>query len=107
MRWLTTSDGLLITGSEAGMVVVPETTITAKGALGPGQMIAVDLDGEAGEGPRLYTDARSRTASPTPRPMPSGSSISAPSPTCPATTRPSRRAASTAPSCAAARSPPG
>ncbi|MBV8972620.1 MAG: glutamate synthase large subunit [Sphingomonadaceae bacterium] len=57
MRWLTTSDGLLITGSEAGMVVVPETTITAKGALGPGQMIAVDLDGDAGAGPRLYADA--------------------------------------------------
>ena len=56
MRWLTTADGLLITGSEAGMVVVPETTITAKGALGPGQMIAVDLDGEPGEAPRLYTD---------------------------------------------------
>ncbi len=57
MRWLTTSDGLLITGSEAGMVVVPETSITAKGALGPGEMIAVDLDGEPGEGPRLYGDA--------------------------------------------------
>ena len=56
MRWLTTSDGLLITGSEAGMVVVPETSITAKGALGPGQMIAVDLDGEGGEGPRFYSD---------------------------------------------------
>ncbi len=56
MRWLTTSDGLLITGSEAGMVVVPETTITAKGALGPGQMIAVDLDGDRGEGARLYRD---------------------------------------------------
>ncbi len=56
MRWLTTTDGLLITGSEAGMVVVPETTITAKGALGPGQMIAVDLDGDDGQGPRLYRD---------------------------------------------------
>ncbi len=56
MRWLTTTDGLLITGSEAGMVVVPETTITAKGALGPGQMIAVDLDGDGGEGARLYRD---------------------------------------------------
>ena len=54
MRWLTTSDGLLVTGSEAGMVVVPETTITAKGALGPGQMIAVDLDGA--DGARFYDD---------------------------------------------------
>ncbi len=56
MRYLLTNDGLLITGSEAGMVVVPETSIAMKGALGPGQMIAVDLDGEAGEGPRFYSD---------------------------------------------------
>ena len=33
----------LIVGSESGMVVVPESTIVAKGRLGPGQMIAVDL----------------------------------------------------------------
>ena len=56
MRYLLTYDGLLVTGSEAGMVVVPETSITAKGALGPGEMIAVDLDGEPGEGPRFYSD---------------------------------------------------
>ena len=56
MRYLRTSDGLLITGSEAGMVVVPETSIVEKGRLGPGQMIAVDLDGEPGAGPMLYHD---------------------------------------------------
>ncbi|MGI4878590.1 MAG: glutamate synthase central domain-containing protein, partial [Janthinobacterium lividum] len=56
MRYLLTNDGLLVTGSEAGMVAVPETSITAKGALGPGEMIAVDLDGEPGEGPRFYSD---------------------------------------------------
>ena len=44
LRYTRTSDGLLIVGSESGMVVVPESTIVAKGRLGPGQMIAVDLD---------------------------------------------------------------
>jgi glutamate synthase (NADPH/NADH) large chain len=51
LRTTQTADGLLIVGSETGMVVVPEAQIVAKGALGPGQMIAVDLD----EG-ILYTD---------------------------------------------------
>ncbi|MBB4152293.1 glutamate synthase (NADPH/NADH) large chain [Sphingomonas jinjuensis] len=44
LRYSLTSDGLLIVGSETGMVVVPESTVVAKGRLGPGQMIAVDLD---------------------------------------------------------------
>ena len=44
LRYTRTNDGLLIVGSESGMVVVPESTIIAKGRLGPGQMIAVDLD---------------------------------------------------------------
>ena len=52
MRYVITGDGLLIAGSEAGMVPVDETTIREKGALGPGQMIAVDM----AEG-RLYHDA--------------------------------------------------
>jgi len=52
LRYTLTNDDLLIVGSEAGMVVVPEATVIAKGALGPGQMIAVDLD----EG-QLYRDA--------------------------------------------------
>jgi len=43
LRYTQTADGLLIVGSESGMVVVPESTIIAKGRLGPGQMIAVDL----------------------------------------------------------------
>lgn len=52
MRYVVTGDGLLIAGSEAGMVPVDETTIREKGALGPGQMIAVDTkDG------KLYHDA--------------------------------------------------
>ena len=44
LRYTRTIDGLLIVGSESGMVVVPESTIVEKGRLGPGEMIAVDLD---------------------------------------------------------------
>jgi glutamate synthase (NADPH) large chain len=51
LRYSRTNDGLLIIGSETGMVVVPETTIIEKGRLGPGQMIAVNLDEGA-----LYRD---------------------------------------------------
>ena len=51
MRYVVTGDGLLIAGSEAGMVPTDEATVREKGALGPGQMIAVDM----AEG-RLYHD---------------------------------------------------
>lgn len=51
LRYTRTSDGLLVVGSETGMVQLSEATVVAKGRLGPGQMIAVDLD----EG-RFYTD---------------------------------------------------
>lgn len=51
MRYVVTGDGLLIAGSEAGMVPTDEGTVREKGALGPGQMIAVDM----AEG-RLYHD---------------------------------------------------
>jgi glutamate synthase (NADPH/NADH) large chain len=44
LRYTYTSDGLLVVGSEAGMVVLPESSVLEKGRLGPGQMIAVDLD---------------------------------------------------------------
>ena len=43
MRYTITGDGLLLAGSEAGMVRVDETTIVEKGRVGPGQMIGVDL----------------------------------------------------------------
>ncbi len=43
LRYSITADGLLIVGSEAGMVVVPEASVVKKGRLGPGQMIAMDL----------------------------------------------------------------
>jgi glutamate synthase (ferredoxin) len=41
-RYLVTRDGLVIAGSEAGMVEVPAAEVVEKGRLGPGQMIAVD-----------------------------------------------------------------
>ncbi len=43
LRYTVTSDGLLIAGSETGMVNLDEACIVEKGALGPGQMVAVDL----------------------------------------------------------------
>ena len=43
LRYVVTGDGLLIAGSEVGMVQIDEATVVEKGALGPGQMIAVDM----------------------------------------------------------------
>lgn len=43
MRYVVTGDGLVMAGSEAGMVPTDEATVVRKGALGPGQMIAVDM----------------------------------------------------------------
>ena len=51
MRYVVTGDGLVIAGSEAGMVPIDEMAVIEKGALGPGQMLAVDMS----EG-RLYHD---------------------------------------------------
>ncbi len=57
MRYVVTGDGLLIAGSEAGMVPVNEANVVEKGALGPGQMIAVDMqDG------RLFHDQEMKDA---------------------------------------------
>jgi glutamate synthase (NADPH/NADH) large chain len=50
-RYAVTSDGLLFVGSETGLVVLDEATVTRKGRVGPGQMIALDLE----EG-RFYED---------------------------------------------------
>jgi len=51
LRYVVTGDGLVIAGSEAGMVSIDEGTVVEKGALGPGQLLAVDTkDG------RLYHD---------------------------------------------------
>ncbi len=53
MRYIVTGSGLLIAGSEAGMVPINEAGVVEKGALGPGQLIAVDMQ----EG-RLYHDTQ-------------------------------------------------
>jgi len=42
-RYCITKDGLVIVASEAGVVDIDEADIIEKGRLGPGQMIAVDL----------------------------------------------------------------
>ncbi|MGJ8543804.1 MAG: glutamate synthase large subunit [Sulfitobacter sp.] len=52
MRYVVTSDGMLIAGSEAGMVPLDEARVIRKGALGPGQLLAVDMT----EG-KLFGDA--------------------------------------------------
>ncbi len=52
MRYSLTRDGLLIVGSETGMIPVPEHNLDHCGRLGPGAMIAVDLAGG-----RLFSDA--------------------------------------------------
>ena len=44
LRYSVTSDNLLLAGSETGMVSLSEATIIEKGALGPGQMIGIDLE---------------------------------------------------------------
>ncbi|CUI01394.1 glutamate synthase large subunit [Leisingera aquaemixtae] len=44
MRYVVTGDGLVIAGSEAGMVPIEEASVVEKGALGPGQMLAVDME---------------------------------------------------------------
>lgn len=44
LRYTITRNGLLIVGSETGMVRLDEVDIVEKGRVGPGQTIAVDLD---------------------------------------------------------------
>ncbi len=51
MRYVVTDDGMLIAGSETGMVPLDEANVVKKGALGPGQMIGVHM----GKG-QIYSD---------------------------------------------------
>ena len=51
MRYAITQDGLLLLGSESGMVPVDDAKVLKKGRLGPGDVIGVDL-----EKGKLYTD---------------------------------------------------
>ena len=57
LRYVVTHDGLVIAGSETGMVIVPDTKIAERGRLGPGQMIGINL----AEG-RLYKDGELKDA---------------------------------------------
>jgi glutamate synthase (ferredoxin) len=43
-RYAITSDGLVVAGSEAGLVDLDPAMVIESGRLGPGQMIAVDMD---------------------------------------------------------------
>ncbi|MGA3304581.1 MAG: glutamate synthase large subunit [Stellaceae bacterium] len=43
MRYAITSTGMIVAGSEAGMVKLDEAQVIEKGRLGPGQMIGVEL----------------------------------------------------------------
>ncbi|MEB3322995.1 MAG: glutamate synthase central domain-containing protein, partial [Synechococcaceae cyanobacterium] len=43
-RYCLTSDGFVVMGSETGVVDLEESRIVEKGRLGPGQMLAVDLE---------------------------------------------------------------
>jgi len=51
MRYIRTADGLVVVGSETGMVPLAEGDIVEKGRVGPGEMVGVDL--KAG---RFYRD---------------------------------------------------
>ncbi len=50
-RFAMTEDGLVVAGSEAGLVDLDPATVTHSGRLGPGQMLVVDLYGG-----RVYED---------------------------------------------------
>ena len=43
LRYAVTTDGLVIAGSESGMVVVSEDRIEKRGRIGPGQTMGIDL----------------------------------------------------------------
>ncbi|MCX8506637.1 MAG: glutamate synthase large subunit, partial [Alphaproteobacteria bacterium] len=51
LRYVITNTGMMVAGSEIGLVPIEDSLIVEKGRLGPGQMIAVNLE----EG-RLYKD---------------------------------------------------
>ncbi len=51
-RYQLTADGMIVMGSEAGMVLLDPADVVEKGRLGPGQMIGVDT----AKGELLYND---------------------------------------------------
>ena len=42
-RYVVTQDGMILMGSEVGVIDIPDERVKEKGRLGPGQLIAVDL----------------------------------------------------------------
>ena len=54
LRYTITNSDLLVVGSETGMVKFDEADILAKGRVGPGQTIGVDLEAEGGA--KFYAD---------------------------------------------------
>ncbi|MDN3565947.1 glutamate synthase large subunit [Paeniroseomonas aquatica] len=59
LRYTQTADGLLIVGSETGMVKVAEDLVVSKGRVGPGQCIGVDLETGTFYGDAALKDALS------------------------------------------------
>ena len=51
LRYSISKNGMLVVGSEAGMVKIDESEVVEKGRVGPGETIGVDLDAA-----RFYTD---------------------------------------------------
>ena len=62
-RWLETSDGLVVLGSEIGLLPIPASSIKRLGRLQPGKLFLIDL-----EGGRIVPDAEAKLAVATRRP---------------------------------------
>ena len=71
LRFVVDGEGLVIAGSEVGMVPTDESSVREKGRLGPGQMIAIDLV----EGRLLHDAESSRTMLAPSGPSRSGSKL--------------------------------
>ncbi|MEM1167219.1 MAG: glutamate synthase large subunit [Planctomycetota bacterium] len=56
VRYAVTDDGLIVAGSEAGIVDLPAASVIERGKLGPGQMLLVDT-----ESARVLRDAEVKT----------------------------------------------
>ena len=62
-RWLETSDGLVVLGSEIGLLPIPPSSIKRLGRLQPGKLFLIDL-----EGGRIVPDAEAKRTVATRRP---------------------------------------
>ena len=66
-RWLVTDDGLVVLGSEAGVLPVDPAKVVRRGRLHPGRLFIVDLERGAAAGRRRGRARGRRGASPTAR----------------------------------------